>query len=529
MSVSSIPAAEVQTPPEHTIAQAAGATAAPSVLASTSRLAVTVRGLLDGRLLRPLRVVLDAALLTLATSTQLATSSPEVAGQGLWWLFVPLTMVALTWGGRYRLAVQAGALGGWSLVVASTAVAAVSVVAVGALLDAPSADGSLLVEVWGLGTAGLIVGHIVLAYTRRRIRPADRGGTPTLIIGAGELGVGVERRLRERPELRLRPVGFLDDGRPAEQISSGRRAPILGTPLDLERVARETGAGHVIVAFAVAPDYVVAPLVRECARTGLAVSVVPRLFESLNGRLTLEDLGGLPLHTLNPTNPGGWQFATKHAIDRLAAALLLATLAPLFVGIAAAVKLFTPCPVFFKQRRISRDGRQFEIWKFSTMLGSTETRGQANGSWAAEVLGERRSPEAEPPDPRTRLGCFLRRTLLDELPQLFNVLTGDMSLVGPRPEQVPYVRRFEDRIHRYGERHRVKPGITGWAQVQGLRGDTSLVDRVEADNFYVENWSWWLDLKILVLTAVVLFRALGGASPRPRGSSTAAAPDSSRL
>jgi exopolysaccharide biosynthesis polyprenyl glycosylphosphotransferase len=528
MSLSSISATEVETPPEATISPAAGATASWSVLGSTSRPAASVRSLLDGSGLRPLRVVLDAALLTLATSTQVATSSPEVAGEGLWWLFPPLTMVALAWGGRYRPAVQAAALGGVSRVVASTAVAAVSVVALAALLDGRTAE-SLLVEVWGLGTAALIVGQLALAHARRRIRAADLGGTPTLIIGAGELGVGVERRLRERPELGLRPVGFLDEERPPEQISSGRRAPILGTPLDLERVARNTRAGHVIVAFAVAPDRAVAPLVRECARAGLALSVVPRLFESLNGRLTLENLGGLPLHTLSPTNPAGWQFALKHAFDRMAAALLLVALAPLFAGIAAAVKLFTSCPVLFRQPRISRDGREFEMWKFSTMLGNPEKRGEADESWAAEVLGERRSAEAEPPDPRTRLGGVLRRTLLDELPQLFNVLAGDMSLVGPRPERVTYVRRFEERIHRYGERHRVKPGMTGWAQVQGLRGNTSLVDRVEADNFYVENWSWWLDLKILFLTVVLVFRSLSDTSQRPRGSSSAAAPDSFRV
>jgi lipopolysaccharide/colanic/teichoic acid biosynthesis glycosyltransferase len=166
------------------------------------------------------------------------------------------------------------------------------------------------------------------------------------------------------------------------------------------------------------------------------------------------------------------------------------------------VKITSPGPLFFRQRRIGRDGREFDILKFRTMSGSPDEHGEADADWAAGTLGAASPPPAQAPAPerRTRFGAVLRRYSLDELPQLFNVLRGEMSLVGPRPERASYAKLFEDRLYRYGDRHRVKSGLTGWAQVHGLRGKTSLSDRVEWDNYYIENWSLWLDLKILLMT-----------------------------
>jgi len=175
-----------------------------------------------------------------------------------------------------------------------------------------------------------------------------------------------------------------------------------------------------------------------------------------------------------------------------------------------AVRLSSRGPIFFVQDRIGLDGREFRMLKFRTMRMG-EPGEEQDAAWAARILGE----EAELPavsgddDRRTAVGRLMRRWSLDELPQLLNVLRGDMSLVGPRPERTGYVRAFEQHVYRYGDRHRVKSGLTGWAQVNGLRGETALDDRVEWDNYYVENWTPWLDIKILLLTPMAVLEGQG--------------------
>jgi len=278
-----------------------------------------------------------------------------------------------------------------------------------------------------------------------------------------------------------------------------REAPVLGPVEDLRAVAKRTGARHVVLSFSTAPDRTLIPLVRECEVLGLEVSLVPRLFESVNVHVALEHLGGMPLFGLRAIDPKGWQFAIKHVFDHGAAALLLLACAPLFLVLAVAVKASSRGPVFFRQRRIGRDGREFQMLKFRSMRmpeGRTAAPEPAPDTGPGGVEGD---------DRRTGVGSFMRRSSLDELPQLLNVLRGEMSLVGPRPERPEFVNLFGSRIERYRDRHRVKSGITGWAQVNGLRGKTSLRDRVEWDNYYIENWSLWLDVKILLRTAVAFF------------------------
>jgi exopolysaccharide biosynthesis polyprenyl glycosylphosphotransferase len=298
-----------------------------------------------------------------------------------------------------------------------------------------------------------------------------------------------------RPESGLRPVGFLDK-EPLEAQGTG--LPVLGASWDLEQVVRDYGVENVIIAFSTAPTSVVLGLVRRCEELGVTVSQVPRLFESVKGILTLEYFGGLPLVTRRPVDPKGWQFRCKYAFDRIVGSAILLLLAPLFLALAVAVWISVGSPILFRQVRVGRDGRTFEMLKFRSMRDApapaVETVAQA-GLAPGGVEGD---------DRRTAVGAFLRSTSLDELPQLWNVVRGDMSLVGPRPERPRFVEMFEESVYRYGERHRVKSGITGWAQVHGLRGKTSLDDRVEWDNHYIENWSPWLDLKTLLLTVGAL-------------------------
>jgi exopolysaccharide biosynthesis polyprenyl glycosylphosphotransferase len=255
-----------------------------------------------------------------------------------------------------------------------------------------------------------------------------------------------------------------------------------------------------VLSFSTAPDRTLIPLVRECEALGLEVSLVPRLFESVNVHVALEHLGGLPLFGLRSIDPKGWQFAIKHVFDRAAAASLLLVSAPLLAVLAVAVKASSPGPVLFRQRRIGRDGREFQMLKFRSMRMPEERAA------APEPAPDTGPGGVEGEDRRTGVGSFMRRSSMDELPQLLNVLRGEMSLVGPRPERPEFVNLFGSRIERYRDRHRVKSGITGWAQVNGLRGKTSLRDRVEWDNYYIENWSLWLDVRILLRTLSALFQ-----------------------
>jgi exopolysaccharide biosynthesis polyprenyl glycosylphosphotransferase len=299
-------------------------------------------------------------------------------------------------------------------------------------------------------------------------------------------------------------VGYLDADPVPEEMVPDRTIPVLGAPADLDRVAKATRAEHVVLGFSNAPDRLLIPLVQECEDLGLEVSLVPRLFESVNVRVGLEHVGGLPLFGLRSIDPRGWQFAAKHLFDRGAAALLLLLLAPLLLTVAVAVKLSSRGPVFFRQTRIGRDGHTFEMLKFRSMRWEERKGADDN----VLLLPSDLAPGGvEGADRRTPFGTLLRRTSIDELPQLINVLKGDMSLVGPRPERPEFVELFGSRIYRYDDRHRVKSGITGWAQVNGLRGKTSLRDRVEWDNHYIENWSLGLDLKILLMTLAAPFTA----------------------
>jgi exopolysaccharide biosynthesis polyprenyl glycosylphosphotransferase len=251
-------------------------------------------------------------------------------------------------------------------------------------------------------------------------------------------------------------------------------------------------------------DATLVPLVRQCDELGLEVSLVPRLWESMNIRAALEHIGGMPLFRLHTVKPKGWQFAVKHALDRLMAATLVIVLSPLLIGVTLAVRISSPGPIFFRQRRIGRDGRPFDLLKFRSMRIADDP----GPSGAPSVLlPEDTAPGGvEGADRRTPIGKFIRRSSIDELPQLFNVLLGEMSIVGPRPERPEFVELFERRIDRYDDRHRVKSGITGWAQVHGLRGKTSLSDRIEWDNYYIENWSLWLDFKILLMTITAVLK-----------------------
>jgi exopolysaccharide biosynthesis polyprenyl glycosylphosphotransferase len=481
--------------------------AAPATTPSAPAAELRRRRLFEGSGWTLLRIGTDAALLVLGNVAAILgapAAGAALENGGLIWLLPVMVIGFMALRGLYKDRIQMRLSDGLGAVVAATSLASISLIAASTLFNPGADQAPLIARAWLLGTAYLVAGRMLLAWAQRRARATRLVARRTLIIGAGRIGAKVERRLLDQPALGLLPVGYLDSDPPPEDMVPGRRGAVLGAPEDVGRVADATGARHVVLGFSSTPDSRLLPLVRQCEHRGIEVSLVPRFFDSVNTKIGLEHLGALPLFGLHSINPNGWRFAVKHVLDRVVAGVLLVLLAPTLAAAAIAVKLSSPGPVLFRQRRIGRDGHEFEILKFRSMeLVEEEAHLAEEASGAGNVIPlytDIAPGGIEGQDRRTRVGSFLRRTSLDELPQLLNVLKGDMSLVGPRPERPEFVEAFGTRVYRYDDRHRVKSGITGWAQVNGLRGKTSLSERVEWDNWYIANWSLSLDVRILFLT-----------------------------
>jgi exopolysaccharide biosynthesis polyprenyl glycosylphosphotransferase len=411
--------------------------------------------------------------------------------------------------GLYRTRLRALVLDGVVSVVAAISVAAMASSMIGLYINGRAPPQWQGLRTWLFALIAVSAGRLALTLGQRWARASRLVGRPVLILGAGMVGAQVARRLENHPEYGLSPVGFLDEDPPSVAAVGGRPLPVLGSVEDLDETVASTGVKSLIVAFSSAADARVSKLLQHCQELGVEVSVVPRMFDTINDRVRYDTVGGLPLMTFSPVDPKGVQFALKHAFDRVLAALLLVVMSPVIVSVALAVRVSSSGPVLFRQRRVGRDGTVFDLYKFRSMrLDRTQTPPSDEDVPALDFLLARDTAPGgvEGDDRRTPIGRLLRRFSLDELPQLFNVLRGEMSLVGPRPERPEFVELFRQDIARYGDRHRVKSGITGWAQVHGLRGQTSLAERVEWDNYYIAYWSLGLDLKILALTLVAMFR-----------------------
>jgi exopolysaccharide biosynthesis polyprenyl glycosylphosphotransferase len=452
-------------------------------------------------------LLIDCLMLGLAVTIGLigASRTGSPTEHWAWTLSYCLSALAVMKArGGYAVRLEASALDALGHAFVATALAATLIITARVLFDPDPHAAAQTVRLWGFAAAYLFAGRLAFNIA---VHQAGRAGLKTLIVGAGSVGHMIARRLQDRPEMGLRPVGFLDK-EPRE--GDDDLPPVLGASWDLEEVVREHQVEQVLVTFSTAPHEVLLSMVRRCRAMGVEVALVPRLFEEVSHRVAVDHLGGIALLRVGQIDPKGWQFEVKYALDRVVGALMVLAMAPVLLAIALMVKLSSTGPVFFHQKRVGIDGHEFEMLKFRTMrLAPPGTENDA--AWAARALGsEEKGAVAEvSADRRTRFGRFLRRWSLDELPQILNVVNGDMSLVGPRPERVGYVRAFEQHVYRYGDRHRVKSGLTGWAQVNGLRGETSLQDRIEWDNYYVENWSPLLDLKILALTLPAVFGGRG--------------------
>jgi len=478
-----------------------GATPAVGALGVLRRRAqgLTGIGLRPGRGWAVARFSLDSAmLLTAGLAATLGASSVGVPKPPAVWLvvFAGLVLGMLAVRGMYASRLRFELLEDLRVVLIATSLAGMAVLSVRELLSAPPDLSAQVIRTWAFATAYVAAGRVALHWSRTQAYRKGEAVRPTLIIGAGKVGRLTAKRLLAHPEHGLKPIGFLDKD-PLVEEDDSLPVPVLGASWDLDRVAAQYDVDQVIITFSRAPHEVLLRLLRRCEELGVHVAFVPRLYESVTSRLTVEHLGGLPFISARPVNPKGIQFAVKYAADRLFAGVLLVLSLPLLLPASLLVLLTLGRPLFFRQVRVGRDGRTFAMLKLRTMRPAREAEVNAH---AMELPPDTAPGGVEGGDRRTRVGSFLRRSSFDELPQLINVLKGEMSLIGPRPERPEFVGLFEQSVYRYSDRHRVKAGITGWAQVHGLRGKTSLSDRVEWDNYYIENWSLWLDLKVLLLT-----------------------------
>ena len=309
-----------------------------------------------------------------------------------------------------------------------------------------------------------------------------------LIAGSGELGRLVADKILEHRELGYQIAGFVDDRAGGDHLGY-RGLPLLGTISEAAEIIPREGIDHLYVALPPEQHLRMLELLDATSREMVDVKVVPDLLQVIALRARLEDLDGVPVININDVPLQGFNALVKRGIDvGLSLAGLLVLALPIGV-LALLVKLTSRGPVFYRQERMGLDGKSFTIVKFRSMFDDAER--QTGPVWAVAD------------DPRvTPLGRFLRRSNLDELPQLWNVFRGDMSIVGPRPERPHFVEQFKHRIPQYMLRHKVRAGLTGWAQVNGWRGNTPLEKRIEYDLYYIENWSVRLDLKIMWLTLV---------------------------
>jgi exopolysaccharide biosynthesis polyprenyl glycosylphosphotransferase len=411
---------------------------------------------------------------------------------------VVATLVVLTAAGAHRPRISLSAL--------DEAPRHLPRLALGLLLVAPlaaAAGGDLGLAVHAACAVPCFVAGRSLTYALVRAARRNRlVGSPTLVVGGGQLGMDLLTTLEQHPEYGLRPVGFLSGGSPLDE-----REP-LGRTEDLDLVLDTYGVRKVVVAYGPTREAELVGLVRSAALRDIEVYIVPRFFDvgMTPSGPDVEDLWGIPLHRVRRAalRRGVWR--VKRLIDVVVSGTALTLLAPLMAVLAAAVRISSPGPILFRQPRTGHGGEDISILKFRTLRPATPASAPEQNAADGSTRSTMHARQIDVERRQTRIGNVLRRTSLDELPQLWNILRGDMSLVGPRPEERRYAAQFADSVYGYRDRHRLAVGLTGWAQIHGLRGDTSIEERARFDNSYIEHWSLWRDVVILIRTVAAVNR-----------------------
>ncbi len=342
----------------------------------------------------------------------------------------------------------------------------------------------MMVYVWMLTILFTSLGRALQSRVQLSLQARNWSEERVLIVGIGEVGRMVMQKIKRHPALGYRVVGLVDDDAKVKVV---QECPVLGTTDDIPMLIDSQKISEVIIAMPEASHQEILKIASKCDRGRVTVKVFPDVFQIMATEVSIGDLGGLPLLTMRDVALRGWRLTVKRVIDLVGSAVTLVMLSPLMMFIAILIKLDSEGPVFYTQERMGLDGKRFMMLKFRSMRTNAED--ETGPIWATSSDSR-----------RTRLGATIRRFSADELPQFINVLLGDMSLVGPRPERPIFVEQFKQSIPRYMDRHREKAGITGWAQVNGLRGDTSIIERTKYDLWYIENWSVALDLRIMART-----------------------------
>lgn len=419
-----------------------------------------------------------AALTAIVDATALASAAALTTGADLLGVaFVLATFVALNagWARARRIAPRFSDDAGWLL----TRMSAPALIALTLGATGHWDPGALVPVSIGLVLVGRLVSYRLNRAARSRGVLQDR----TVILGAGSIGSEIASILQDHPEYGLLPVGFVDSEAPILPLP----LPLIGDVAELRETIRTYDIRRVIIAFGAAKERDLVRALRACDRLPVFVNYVPRFFELGGDRgVAADDLRSIPLVPLRRPGRQRTDRILKRISDVVGSTIGLILAAPILAAAALAVRLTSPGPVIFRQERIGRDGETFSILKFRTM----RVNGHPDTAWGTRS------------DRVTRVGRILRKTSIDELPQLMNVLRGEMSLVGPRPEQPHFVDEFQTSIPGYGDRHRVAGGITGWAQIHGLRGGerSSIPERARFDNYYIERWSAWRDLVVIART-----------------------------
>ena len=348
----------------------------------------------------------------------------------------------------------------------------------------------MLAYVWLLSTALLVAGRVIVNTVQGRLRARGYVNERMVIVGTTDIGRLVLSKVQQSPHLGYRVVGFVDDF-PIGLTFEG--LPVLGTTEELDDIISEGQIAEVIIALPQATRREILTIVSSCSDKDVSVRVFPDLFQIMATEVSIGDLNGLPLVSIRDVALRGWRLTLKRAVDLMFSTAVLVLFSPAFLFLALLVKLESSGPALYIQERVGLDGKPFPAVKFRSMRQDAEA--ETGPVWAT----------ADDPR-RTWMGRFLRRFSLDEVPQFINVLLGQMSIVGPRPERPVFVEEFARRVPRYSDRHREKAGITGWAQVNGLRGDVPIEDRTAYDVWYVENWTLGLDFKIMLKTVFEIIR-----------------------
>jgi exopolysaccharide biosynthesis polyprenyl glycosylphosphotransferase len=343
---------------------------------------------------------------------------------------------------------------------------------------------------WLFSVAFVACGRFAHGYVVGAVRARGLATRRLLIVGTDHIARGIYDKIERSPHLGYDVVGFLSHRRVVAPPSMVQSMPVYGTTARIAEVARRHAVDEVIIAPEASTHDDLLDLVYQLMDLPVNIKVYPDMFRLItNDELSISDLGGLPMMTVRNAGLRAWDRALKRVVDVVVSGFMLVFLSPLMLLLGLLIKLDSPGPVFFVQERVGHDGEPFNLLKFRSMPVDAEAS-------TGPVF-------TRPGDPRpTRLGAFMRRYSLDELPQFINVFLGEMSIVGPRPERPYFVEQFRQTIPRYMARHREKAGITGWAQVNGLRGDTSIEERTRYDLYYVENWSLLFDIKIMIKTLI---------------------------